>query len=316
MRLVKPIAFVALLAPSLFAQTAGPVAFDVQRIGLTNGWEVTGILTTDGSEGPLTADNIVSWDLKVTETLPAIVWTERNSRLNMSGTSSDGRNIHVATSPDGMLDGGALHFVRRNNGGGIPKSAIVADFTQFGAYLGYVGGMAGWQGELEGLNFVGLNQRDDTRYHAASAVGGEPNVFQISVPTISTDPALMTLSGTITTDGTTGPLLASNFLAWRIVARTKESTHLTLANSVVLSATGVVGRRAGISVSADGGRLVIGNPPRPPLYRSTYVTIADFSDPSIPDGFANYYMANNGVMGEKTPLLAPGRAARTVARRR
>ncbi len=52
---------------------------------------------------------------------------------------------------------------------------------------------------------------------------------------------------------------------------------------------------------ATPGQLVFGVPGM----RPTFVTLADFTDPYYPDGFANYYVGNYGVMGEKTPLVGP-----------
>jgi hypothetical protein len=219
--------------------------------------------------------------------------------------------MFVNTSPDGVLDGGALVFSRGGGGGKIATSAIIADFTQLSTNLGYVGGMAGWQDEIWGLNFVGLNQRNHSRYRAALAVPGQVNVFRVNVPTISAAPLLMTMFGTITTDGTIGALLPQNILAWKITARNQDITNYTKANSTVISAIGVTSDGTTIKVSHVGGQLSMGIPGM----RPTFVTLADFTDATYPDGFANYYMGNFGVMGDKSPLVGPRAKTYTVAKK-
>jgi hypothetical protein len=171
-----------LAASSLLSWSQTSVSFRLSPVQLTNGWTVTGSVTTDGSVGTLSAANIVDWNLTVVQTADT-VWTEKDSyNLNISGVSSDGKRLLVATSPDGVLDGGNLSFSRAGGGGTIPTSAIIADFTQLSVNLGYVGGLAGWQDEIAGLNFVGLNQANNTKYRAAFLSAKQPNMFRISVP--------------------------------------------------------------------------------------------------------------------------------------
>jgi len=266
---------------------------------LTNGWAVTGTLTTDGTVGTLTAANVVNWDLKVVQTTD-FVWTEKDSsNIGISKIYTDGKKIYVATSPDGYQDGGNLTFSRGGGGGRIATSAVIADFTQLSMNLGYVGGMAGWQDEIWGLNFVGLNQRNKTMYRAAVGVKGQPNAFAVTVPIISMDPLLITVFGTITTDGTVGALLPQNILAWNVTARNQDITHYTKANSGVLTMDGVATNGTFIGVTHKQGKFTIGIGGM----RPTYVTIADFTDPSYPDGYANYYRGDYGTMGEKYPLV-------------
>jgi len=268
---------------------------------LTNGWAVTGTITTDGTVGKLSAANLVDWDLKVVQTTD-FVWTEKDSsNLNISKVYTDGKKIYVATSPDGYQDGGNLTFARGGGGGRIATSAVIADFTQLSMNLGYVGGMAGWQDEIWGLNFVGLNQRNKTMYRAAVGVKGQPNVFAVTVPVISMDPLLITVFGTLTTDGTVGALLPQNILSWNITARNQDITHYTKANSGVLTMDGVASNGTFIGVAHKQGKFTIGIGGM----RPTYVTIADFTDPTYPDGYANYYRGNYGIMGEKFPLVNP-----------
>ena len=311
MKALRWFAVAALLALSMaaFAQTA--TVYQMNGIKLTNGWTVTGTITTDGAVGTLAAANILDWNLKVVQTTD-MTWTEKDSNdLNISGVSTDGSKVWVATSPDGFLDGGTLYFGRGGAGGTIPTNAVVADFTQLSMNLGYMGGIAGWQDEIAGLNYIGLNKKNNTLHRAAVADTGKPNVFRITVPTISPAPLKMTLFGTLTTDGSIGTLLPKNIIAWNITARTQDITYYTKSNSAVMSAIGVSSDGTVMQVAHAGGQLTIGIAGR----RPTYVTIADFTDPLYPNGFANYYMGNFGVMGDKSPLVGPRAPAATVARK-
>jgi len=287
-----------LLALSLSAVFSGGQNFTLKPIRLSNNWVVTGTLTTDGTVGVIGAANIIDWNLKAVQTTD-ITWSEKDSTdANISGVSSDGKKIYVATSPDGVQDGGALVFSRGGPGGNIPTAAVIADFTQLSVNLGYIGGIAGWQDELWGLNYVGLNLRDNILHRAATLDTGQVNVFRVQVPILSTTPLFMKLSGTITTDGTVGPLLPQNIVAWNLTARNQEIHFYTKANSTILAAAQVSSDGTVIDVAHAGGQLVIGVGGM----RPTFITIADFTDPSYPNGFANYYTGAFGVMGEKWPL--------------
>lgn len=305
--------WIALIFIFLFsaAANAAPTVFNLAQVKLSNGWVLTGTITTDGSVGTLTAANILDWNLKLVETTD-MVWTEKNSNdLNISGVSSDGLKIHVATSPDGIQDGGTLYFSIPHSPWTIPTNAVIADFTQLGFNLGYgMGGIAGWQDEIGGLNYVGLNLRNNVQYHAASVTARDPRVFQINVPTLATNPIVMTMFGTITTDGTIGPLLPGNIVAWNITARNRDIRYYTKSNSGVMYATGVWTDGTLMKVAHAGGQFVIGIPGM----RPTFVTLADFTDPSRPDGFVNYYVGNYGVMGEKFPLVGPKALVYTIGR--
>jgi hypothetical protein len=297
MRFFK-LSFLVVLALSM-AASAAPIVFNLRPINLTNGWRVTGTITTDGTTGVLAAVNILSWDLKVVQTTD-MVWTEKDSNaLNISRVSTDGNKMFVNTSPDGIQDGGTLFFSRGGDGGQIATNAVICDFTQLSYNLGYgMGGIAGWQDEIGGLNYVGLNQRNRFRYRAASLLSGQPNVFRVNVPTLGTNPILMTMFGTVTTDGTIGALAPQNLIAWNITARNQEIIHYTNTNSTVLNAAGVSSDGISVTVDHAGGQFSLGIGGM----RPTFVTLADFTDPTMPNGFANYYVGNYGVMGEKTPL--------------
>jgi hypothetical protein len=312
MKMFKSIITAVFLLLTVASYSQTPTVFKLKPIPLSNGWRVTGTITTDGTVGALAATNIVDWNLKVVQTTD-FVWTEKDSdALNISAVTSTGKKILVATSPDEYQDGGALYFSKPGGGfGTIGTNAVIADFTQLSTNLGFLGGIAGWQDEIWGLNYVGLNQRNNTQYPAASAVAGRLNVFRVNVPTISTAPLLMTMFGTITTDGTIGPLLPQNLVAWNVTARNLDIRYYTKANSTILSAMGVTSDGTLIKVDHAGGQFTIGiSGPRP-----TFVAIADFTDPTYPNGYASYYTGNFGVMGDKFPLIGTRVKTYTVAKR-
>ena len=309
MKLFRWITLTALLLMTSIAALSQ--TFTLNPITLANGWVVTGNITTDGTIGPLAPANILDWNLKVAQTTD-FTWTERDSNdFNISGVSTDGKNIHVATSPDGILDGGTLFFSRGGGGGTIPTSAIIADFTQLSVNLGYLHGLAGWQDEIWGLNFVGLTKGYNQQYHAAALVPGKTNVFKINMPLISKSPLLMSMFGTVTTDGTIGPLLPKNIVAWNVVARNQDITNYNKLNTTLLSTVGVSSDGLLLKVDHAGGQFMIGVGG----FRPTYVTIADFTDPAYPNGFSNYYVGWFGVEGDKFPLTAQRAKTFIVARK-
>lgn len=310
MRTSKWLALFLLLALSVAAQAA-PTVYNLYQIKLTNGWVLTGTVTTDGTVGPLTATNIIDWNLKLVQ-ITDQVWTEKNSNdLNISGVSTDGQRLYVASSPDGIQDGGTLYFSIPRSPWSIPTNAVIADFTQLGQNLGFgMGGIAGWQDELGGLNYVGLNIRNAVKYRAGSIKPRVPNTFQVTVPILATNPIEMTMFGSITTDGTLGMLLPQNIIAWNITARNRDIRYYNKTNSTVLYATGLTTDGSLMKVAHAAGQLVIGIGGM----RPTFVTLADFTDSNQPNGFVNYYVGNYGVMGEKYPLVPAKALWYTVAK--
>ena len=118
----------------------------------------------------------------------------------------------------------------------------------------------------------------------------------------------MQTAALVTTDGTIGALAPQNLIAWNITARNQDITHYTNTNSAVLNATGVSSDGVMMTVAHAGGQFSIGIAGA----RPTFVTLADFTDPTMPNGFANYYPGNYGVMGDKTPLT--GQTSYAVAK--
>ena len=307
---IKKVIFVSLLLGLSVAASAAPVVLNVRAVNLSNHWQIRGTITTDGTVGPLTAANIIDWNLQLIQTTD-LVWTEADSNaLNISGVSSDGSNLLVATFPNAFQDGGTMYVGRGGGGGTIATNAIVADFTQLSRNLGYNGGMAGFQDEILGLNFVGLNQPNGRQFRAATLDPAKLNVFNIRVPQILPPPYKVTMFGTITTDGTVGPLQPANLIAWNITGRMQSGTTYTTANSGVLYMSNVSYDGTKMLVGRSGGQFVIGVGGA----RPTYVTLADFTNPQKPNGFANYYVGNFGLQGERYPLIGSGEQVYAVAK--
>lgn len=309
MRITKLLISALVLSLSVTA-SAAPLVLNLRAVNLSNHWQIRGTITTDGTVGPLTSANIIDWNIQLIQTTD-LVWTETDSNaLNISGVSSDGSNLLVTTFPNAFQDGGTLYVGRGGGGGTIPTNAIMADFTQLSRNLGYNGGMAGFQDEILGLNFVGLNQPSGRQYRAATVDPAKPNVFNIRVPQILPAPYKVTMFGTITTDGTVGPLQPANLIAWNITGRMQSGTTYTPASSAVLYMNNVSYDGAKMLVGRAGGQLVIGVGGA----RPTYVTVADFTNPQKPNGFANYYVGNFGLQGERFPLIGSGEQIYAVAK--
>lgn len=71
------ILLLTLVSVSAFSQT-NPNLYTLRPVKLTNGWQVTGYITTDGTVGYLNSTNIVDWNLKVVQTTD-VVWDQTNS---------------------------------------------------------------------------------------------------------------------------------------------------------------------------------------------------------------------------------------------
>ena len=286
----------ALLASvSLAAQVN---TFELNPINLGNGYVVNGKITTDGAVGYLSPANFVKWNIIVTQTTDMVFEPTNTSAANVSQVSTDGKKIYVPTSPDGFSDGGSLNLLGGGGRGNIPTGALVADFMGWNA----AGGVSGWQTPLA-LNYLNLNQPNATMYTAAT-VTANPKVFRIVPVTITTTPTVMTMFGTITTDGTIGPLSPSNFKSWRIVGREQDIQSYNEKNSQILSALLVSSDNKTLTVANPGGILQIGIPTVSPRGRPIMVTMADFTDPAYLNGVASFYYSWQGLVAAKSPLTA------------
>lgn len=317
---------IPILALSVIACSAQATTFQLVPAKLDNGYTVTGTLDTDGTLGYLAPANIVKWSITVTQTTDT-VYTDTaytppanedttvvvTAAPDTTGVSSSGAKLLVQRSPDvfNFADGGSFIF----RGPGYYMSAIVADFTNYTSWYypdSIIGGVGGWTTPL-GLNLVGpvtpalcpsLSGRCSP--YIAATVTTQPNVFKIKPLTVQPSVPLMTLSGTLTTDGTIGPLAPANFTAWHIVGRLREFRKYTELNSKLLNVAGTYTDNTVLKVDNNPNRipglLEIGLPTVNPNLLGISVKLADFTDPAYPGGVASYFYRNFGLLASKSPL--------------
>lgn len=286
----------SLLAVVGLSLSASATTFKLVSVNLGNGWVMNGTIDTDGTVGLLTPANITKWNITVTNTVDMVFDPTNTSAANVSMVSTDGKKIYVPASVDGFTDGGTLNFLSGAGPGGIPTGALVADFTGWNI----TGGVAGWQTNAA-LNYLYLNEPNGTIYTAATILPNKPNTFSFR-KVITTTPTLMTLFGTVTTDGTIGPLAAANFQTWRIVGREQDIQKYNETMSQVINALQVYSDNVTLSVAHNGGDFQIGIPMISPRGRPLIVTLADFTDPTYPNGIASYYYGWQGLVGQRAPL--------------
>lgn len=319
------------LVLSAAAWSAHATSFKLVPLTLDNGYTVKGTIETDGTAGSLVAANIVNWNIQVTQTTD-VVYTNAaftpgpneattvvvTGPPEVSGVSTNGKRIFVERSPDtaNFADGGSLLF--RGPGLYEPNLAQVADFTYSSSWFypdSIIGGVGGWVTPIAGYAFAAPMTTSPcsaagvcSKYAAANAISGQANVFRLIPLTVQAANPLQTLSGTVTTDGTVGPLAAGNFTAWRITGRTQDIQTYTPANSVVrnvayLSSDNVTLKLAGnpngnLGILDIGTARTVNNP-------GISINLGDFTDPAMyPGGVASYSLGNFGLAASKTPLTA------------
>jgi hypothetical protein len=105
-------------------------------------------------------------------------------------------------------------------------------------------------------------------------------------------------------------LCSQNIIAGKITARNQDIRYMDKNGGArVMSAIRVATDGKVLEVAHAGGQLLIGIPG----FRPTFVTLADFIDSTMPNGFANYYVGSFGEMGNTTPLVNRRATSRTVA---
>lgn len=282
-----------MLASLRIANSATAMTFNLTPLKLGNSLTVSGTVTTDGTIGNLSASNFTAWNITV-KSVNKILYNKTNSPSAISSLVSvtpDGQKITVATSPNGFEDGGILEFFTQR-----PDiySVALANFTNPflpGGQAFYING--------GNFDFIPLNQPDATDYIAAYASSPGSNIFNL-LPLHFQD-GMTTMSGTITTDGTTGSLANSNLLNWNIVVTQTTTDIFNEQNSFVLASDGVVTNGSTITVTNSdghkpGGSWSFGLPGVPGRIDPTVVQLADFTHPKIIGGRA-YYLTPLGYQG-------------------
>lgn len=279
----------ALSGAATHAQT-----FNVRPIDFGNGIVASGALVVDDASGA-----IVDWNLVVTTTTELAHYTPANAPLrevSMLSASADGVHLSVRTSPDslGGADGGVLSFH-----GGNPFSPVavrVADFTS----LAGPGGESGYVTPFTS-DVLALGQADGIDYQVASRAPGAAARYLLNDVGFS---AGVTMSGSVTTDGTLGDLSAGNLSQWDIVVRQVTQDVFNPGNSSLLS--------EGVGLSADGSALIADNPGGLLEFDKGAIgghkfalTLADLVDGSFFAGTAGYFQ---GALAVYTVDLGAGGA--------
>jgi hypothetical protein len=279
---MKPFARWLPLALTLAATVAQATDFQLAPVKLPNGETLFGMLSTDGTTGPLLPANIVAWRVTV-RTTTRHDYTPANAPpqnvLDVS-VSADGRKMRVKTSPDG--NGGALSF-----GTSLPEVLVhVANYAAgWPPGMGFAMYQYGADFEYADLPVSPTGQRIVARAAAGS------NAFRL-VPVDF--PSGATVTGSITTDGSIGPIGPAQMLDWHLTMRRIEDVVYYQdagggSNSQVLPATtGLSTDGQTLFVARPGGYLGFGVPAVPPA-RGRGAVPADFGANAPSRGQAGWF---------------------------
>ncbi|MFO1340409.1 MAG: hypothetical protein U1F53_19675 [Burkholderiaceae bacterium] len=274
---------------SLAAAAAQATDFQLAPVKLPGGVTVFGTVSTDGSVGALTPANLTAWRVTVRSTTRYDYVPGQAGGPHLMGVSvsADGRKLRVATSPDGVNDGGILAF--GSFGPGPEYGVQVANFSGYYAAGGVAFYLAGPAFEWQDL------AAPDHSQHVVAAAPVGSAVYKL-LPVSFPSGAAMT--GTITTDGSTGAIGAAQVLDWRIrVQAVDDVTYFKDAsgngNSVVMPGSGGLSTDGStLFVARPGGYLAFGVPANPPR-RSVAAVPADFGPDAPRKGRAGYFDAFN-----------------------
>ena len=264
---------------ALAVSDASALSLDIRPIDFGGGLTATGTIITDGD-----CANITDWRLSVSSFERLAHYTNANTPLRIVSdvsVSDDGEAMSVATSPDGVADGGALGFRARNPSENWGVS--LADFSTSAAPGGeafYVAGAA--------FDFLPLDQSAGTSYLAATASPSAGNVFDLVPLSFSGG---VTLYGTILTSGRSGPLGPDDVLGWDIFVDMVTTDVFDSSNSRLAAHA--------LGLSPDG-QLTVMNPDGYLTFVKGIVgghvyalQLADFT--GTPGGQAGYYQGRIAV---------------------
>jgi hypothetical protein len=264
---------------ALAANAASALSLDIRPIDFGGGLTATGTIITDGDSA-----NITDWRLSVSSFERLAHYTSANTPLRVISdvsVSGDGQAMSVATSPDGVADGGALGFRARNPS--MNWGVSLADFSSNAAPGGeafYVAGAA--------FDFLPLDQSAGMSYLAATASPSAGNVFDLVPLSFSGG---VTLYGTILTSGRSGPLGPDDVLAWDIFVDMVTTDVFDSSNSRLAANALGLSPDGQLTVMNPGGYLtfvkgIVGGH----LYA---LQLADFT--GTPGGQAGYYQGRIAV---------------------
>lgn len=262
---------ISLVALAGTTTRAAELTFRIATIDLGDGYSIGGSITTDGTIGALTGANITRWNVAVESSTNLATYTHLNTNAHLSLVSATSTELRIETfSTDGFTDGGSLAFRS-----GLVNQATLADFTSAsnpGGEARYVtgGGIA--------FDSIDLNQPDGTSYLAASSTDGATYTM-----TPLNFPNNVTMTGSITTNGATGAIDASDLVAWSILIREVTRDVFTETNSSLLTPAGL---------SCDGTNLIVTNPDGHLEFLKAFISghrwsaqLADFTDGNDQAGY-------------------------------
>lgn len=283
LRLVGLAAVLALGAGSASART-----YAVKPLDLGSGFSLSGSIETDGRLGTITAADITDWRIRVSSVTDYIYTPANTNNWSSLVTATPGA-LRVATSADGVSDGGSLAFVASHYFGVKP-----ADFSVQAGPGGQASYFAGGAFDVRPLH-----QPQASDYVAALRSSG--NVFDL-VPVTFTGGVTMT--GTVTTDGAVGD---ANIIDWNILVRQTTTWQFDRSNSRVLEDLGVSADALGLFVSQldqydNPGSFRIG---AFPAFEFNGVLLGDFTN--SPDGEAGLVTPSIWQTLTALPLDGQGR---------
>jgi|APFre7841882724_1041349.scaffolds.fasta_scaffold20004_4 hypothetical protein len=257
----------------LGASTASALSLDIRPIDFGGGLTATGTITTAGS-----TSSITDWQLTVSSFERLAHYTSGSTPVKIVTdvrVSGDGRVMSIATSPDGVADGGALGFRARNPS--VNWGVSLADFSgnfQPGGEAFYIAGSA--------FDFLPLGQPNGAAYVAAQASPAGGNLFDLVPLTFSGG---VTMYGSILTSGRSGLLGPDDVLAWDIYVDMVTTDVFDRSNSRLAANA--------LGLSPDG-QLTVTNPDGYLTFVKGIVgghlyalQLADFTE--TPGGQAGYY---------------------------
>ena len=249
--------------------TVSPITFDA---GPGYSMTATGTITTGAAPG-----SISDWSISVTTQQQLGHYSGANTQAQVSGVAVSGGSMSVATSPDpANIDGGYLTF--RSPNPYLDFGVTLANFT--GAYAASGQAMYMMGGTFD---FLDLGGPAGPSFQVATALSGG-SIFALDPLSFSGG---VTVTGTITTDGTTGSLGLANILSWDIYVNQTTVDLFDSTNSVVTSALlGIAPNGQDLTVNNPGGHLGFSKPPLGG--RAHSLVLADFTDPAAPQGQAAY----------------------------
>jgi len=217
-----------------FAANAATIYRIVNNPAVQNGYTLSGTITTDGRSGSIYASNVLAWSFSVSNGIDTYSAdsSQPGSSVSVDGILATSDYLELPSStvsaPYGFAIFGATSHVQ--------WTGSTLQDNSFTSASEWNGSWPWWQDRI-------ITTPHDVPGGWAIADSGAPVPKAPTTYRIVNNPAVQngyTLSGTITTDGRSGSIYASNVLAWSFLVSNGANTYS--ANSSQL----------GSSVSVEG----------------------------------------------------------------